>query len=92
MKKYEVMVIFDTRVETTVIKEWFINTIKEKGGTIDSEKDMGIKKLAYPIDKKDKGIYYLFYVNLEPTQLSKVYKDLNLKEEIVRYIFIKKEK
>jgi len=92
LNKYEAMVIFDTRAEATVIKEWFKNTIQENGGAIESEKEIGLKKIAYPIDKKEKGTYYLFYLNIEPKTLNKVYKELNLKEEVLRYMFVKIEK
>ena len=50
-------VLSDTQVKETVTK--FKNVIAENGGEIVYEEDWGLKKLAYPINKKTTGFYYL---------------------------------
>ncbi len=88
LRKYEVMFILDPREDTESLKNYLKELFKEQGGEILEEKEVGLKKLAYPINKRDKGFYYIIYANLKPSSNEFFKRELNLKESVYRYMFI----
>lgn len=92
MKKYEVLFILDPREDAEGLKGYIKDLFKEFGGEVVEEKEMGLKRLAYPIQKRDKGFYYLLNAKLETTKHDQIKRELNLKEPIMRYMFIALEK
>lgn len=67
------------------VKEWL-----EKGkAKIEKEEIWGKKKLAYPINKKEEGIYVFYLLKLEISSLAELEKKLKLEEKILRYLIIK---
>ena len=63
MNQYETVfilnpVLSETQIEEAVQK--FIEFIKSHKGTITSQENWGLKKLAYPIENKKSGFYHLF--------------------------------
>jgi len=64
--------------------------LSEMGINIQKETDMGIRELAYEIRKHKEGRYYLFIVNTEPQLIFNLEKELRLREDIIRFIIIKK--
>lgn len=67
-------------------------TIEKNGGKIVAHEDMGIKKLAYKIEKYDRGYYYVVYFEA-PTALNKELERIyRITEEIIRFIIVKFEK
>ena len=60
----------------------------DAGASIKSEKDMGDRELAYEVDKKSRGRYRLFNVELEQHQLPKIEEAMKLCTEILRYLFV----
>lgn len=58
--------------------------------SIQSEKDMGDRELAYEINKEDRARYRLFNVKLDPVNLPKIEESLKLRREILRYLFVGK--
>lgn len=87
MRKYEAMLIFDSASSSDSVKDFVKKVLSENHSKILSEESIGIKKMAYPIDKKDRGFYYLLEFETEPSCIDKIKKDFNFKEEIVRYMF-----
>ncbi|TDT69863.1 SSU ribosomal protein S6P [Hypnocyclicus thermotrophus] len=51
----------------------------------------GERKLAYPIDKKETGFYVLTTFKIEGTELKEVETKLNITENLMRYIVVKKD-
>ena len=51
---------------------------------------MGVKKYAYKINYKDEGVYVLFNIEAEGKVLKDVQKLLNITDNVVRAMFIKK--
>ena len=62
MNKYEMMFIVKTTIEETEVKnipESLKSVITSMGGKITDSKDLGNKKLAYPINKELTGYYFV---------------------------------
>ena len=66
MQNYELMVIFTPVLSDDDYKaaqKKFASLIKESGGEVLNEKPWGLKSLAYPINKKTTGLYWVFEYN-----------------------------
>lgn len=94
MKKYEIMYI----VSPTLLEEGRdgvaekVTTILTKAGAnvLKSEK-WGERKLAYPIDKKKTGFYFLTSFEIDGTNLTEVESKLNITEDLLRYLIVKQK-
>ncbi|MEG1607024.1 MAG: 30S ribosomal protein S6 [Mucinivorans sp.] len=62
MNRYETVFIATPVLSDVQLKEMFSKfqgTIAENGGTVEHTEEWGLKKLAYPIQKKSTGFYFL---------------------------------
>jgi small subunit ribosomal protein S6 len=92
---YELLYIIPQQVkdeEIPSITKKVDETIKEVGGRITKEENLGKKKLAYLIKQTRRGFYILINFELSPSALQELKEDLRLMEEILRFQIIKKEK
>jgi small subunit ribosomal protein S6 len=62
-------------VKETVVK--FKKSLKDAGAKLMHEEDWGLKKLAYPIQKKSTGFYHLFEYEMEGEGIATM--EVNLK-------------
>lgn len=93
MRKYEAVFIFPSREEEyTSGREAVRNLFKKSNASITKEEDMGERDLAYPIKKEDRGHYYLFEADIEPEVVNELDKSLRLRDEILKFLFVNKEK
>jgi len=92
MRNYEMMLIYDVDEKPLdQILEYVRNFFNSHKVEITSEKDYGMKDLAYLINKKRRGHFYLFNIKTDQDNLQKINKDFKLYKPIVRYIMINKE-
>jgi small subunit ribosomal protein S6 len=70
----------------------FRNLITDNGGEIVNEEDWGLRKLAYPIQKKTTGFYSLFEFKANPAFIGKLETEYRRDERIIRFITIKLDK
>ncbi len=79
MAKYETMLVTSAALDeeaTTALVGKFKSLI-EANGTIDSVDDWGKRRLAYPINDEEEGIYTVIKFTSEPSfpaELDRVYK------------------
>ena len=52
--------------QTKEVVKKFKDLLKDKGANITHEENWGMRKLAYPIQKKSTGFYYLVEFDAEP--------------------------
>lgn len=93
MTKYEIMFILSTQVdeESRKVSISFVEELLKKAGASELKTELlGEKKLAYPINKKEFGYYVLTQFELEGTELSDVEKRLNIYENIMKYMIVKR--
>ncbi len=60
--------------------------ITSSGGEIVYEEDWGLKKLAYPIQKKSTGFYYLIEFKADPQIISQLELQYRRDERIIRFL------
>ena len=61
-------VLSDTQIKETVQK--FNDYLVSRGAEMISKEDWGLKKLAYPIQKKKSGFYHLFEFTVDGEAIS----------------------
>lgn len=94
LRDYELIVIANPELDeenhnTTINKiEQFIS---EREGSIADTERWGKKRLAYPIKNFHEGNYTLSQVKLKPETTSELEASLQISEEILRYLLIRKE-
>ena len=95
LKSYETVfiatpVLSDVQMKEAVSK--YISLIKENGGEVVYEEDWGLRKLAYPIQKKTTGFYYLVEFKAEPNVIKKLETAFRRDEKVIRFQTVKLEK
>ena len=89
IKQYETVfiatpVLSDTQMKEAVAK--YTELITNNGGEIVYQEDWGLKQLAYPIQKKTTGFYYLIEFKAEPQFIAKLETQYRRDERIIRFL------
>ncbi len=95
MNQYETVFILTPVLSDAQMKEAvdkFKDILTNMGAEIINEENWGLKKLAYPIEKKSTGFYELVEFKAEPTVIANFELQLRRDERILRYLTIKMEK
>jgi small subunit ribosomal protein S6 len=72
--------------------EKFKALISSNGGKIVHEENWGLKKLAYPIQKKSTGFYYLIEFECDGEFITKLETEYRRDERIIRFLTFKMDK
>lgn len=83
-------VLSDTQMKEAVNK--FKKIITDGEGEIINEENWGLRKLAYPIQKKSTGFYYLIEFRTEGELISKLETEYRRDERIIRFLTFKLDK
>jgi small subunit ribosomal protein S6 len=95
MNQYETVFIATPVLSEAQFKEAvtkFSNLITENGGEMINDEDWGLKKLAYPIQKKSTGFYHLFEFKSEPSFIEKLELEYRRDERVIRFLTFKLDK
>jgi small subunit ribosomal protein S6 len=92
MRHYENLVI----VKPTLTEEEIKNSIAaieevitSNGGEIVARDSMGMRKLAYPIDKNPRGYFHVVYYMIKPSAITEIERRFRINEELLRFVTIK---
>jgi small subunit ribosomal protein S6 len=83
-------VLSDDQMKEAVSK--FQNFLKEKGAEIVHEENWGLRKLAYPIQKKSTGFYHLIEFKAEGSLVSELEVAFKRDERIMRCLTVRLDK
>jgi len=83
-------VLSEPQVKETVKK--FKDIITTNGCEMLHEENWGMKKLAYPIQKKSTGFYQLFEFKADPAFIAKLEIDFRRDERDIRFMTVKLNK
>lgn len=83
-------VLSDQQMKETVEK--FKGILAAQGAEIINEESWGLKKMAYPIQKKSTGFYQLVEFKAEPTVVDKLETSFRRDERVLRFLTVKLEK
>ncbi|HEY9362611.1 MAG TPA: 30S ribosomal protein S6 [Chitinophagaceae bacterium] len=95
MNNYELMVIFtpvlsDEEFKTALKK--YTTFVTDNGGEIVAENPWGLKSLAYPVDKKTTGLYWVFEFRASSDFNEKLKIQLLRDEAVLRHLLCKLDK
>lgn len=68
------------------------SSIEGRGGEIHKTFDNGRKKLAYEINGRREGYYYLLYFSVPTAVMTEMWKEYHLNEDLLRFITLRTEK
>ncbi len=83
-------VLSDVQMKEAVEK--YKSLLKESGATITNEELWGLKKLAYPIQKKSTGFYTLFQFDAEPGLIATLETNFRRDERVLRFLTFRLDK
>mgnify|MGYP005842787471 CR=1 FL=1 len=93
MRHYEVTFIVDPVLSGDEVKataEHIFNELKNFGAAITAIDEMGLRSLAYPINKRNSGVYYCVEFAVEnPSWLAKFELNLKRNERLLRFLTVK---
>ena len=93
MTNYELMFIIDPAIEDEK-KEAAIETVKgiiEADGSVSEVDTWGMRKLAYPIWKKNEGYYVVIQFEASPKLPKELDRRLKISDVVMRHIIVNKD-
>ena len=95
LKQYETVfiatpVLSDAQMKEAVAK--YTKLITDNGGEIVYQEDWGLKQLAYPIQHKTSGFYYLIEFKSEPEFVATLETQYHRDERIIRFLTVALDK
>ena len=95
MNNYETVFILTPVLSEPQMKEAvekFTSLLKDQGAEIVNEENWGLRKLAYPIDKKSTGFYNLVEFKANPDTIEKLEINFRRDERVIRFLTFKMDK
>ncbi|MFT5336438.1 MAG: small subunit ribosomal protein S6 [Sphingobacteriales bacterium] len=94
MNRYETVfiltpVLSDDQTKEAVLK--FRDLVTAHGGSFSHEEFWGLRKLAYPIQKKSTGFYALFEFEAPGDFINKFETEFRRDERVIRFLTVKLE-
>ena len=89
MTEYEILLLLDPELaeekQADVVAR-LRDLIEKGGGTFERHDVWGRRKLAYPIDKKEDGIYHLLSFASSPETLDELSRVLKIDDDVMRHM------
>ncbi len=95
LKHYETVFILTPVLSEDQMKEAankFKEFISTNGGEIITQENWGLKKLAYPIQKKSTGFYHLIEFKSEGDLVDKIETQFRRDEKVLRFLTVTMDK
>jgi len=89
IKQYETVFILTPVLSEAQMKEAvakYVDYITAKGGEIVYQEDWGLRQLAYPIQKKTTGFYYLIEFKADTQLIDRLETQYRRDERIMRFL------
>ena len=93
MRNYEVMLVIDPALEDAK-KDATVESVQSiiaADGEVGKVDVWGMRKLAYPIDKKEEGYYAVVEFQGNPTLPKELDRRLKISDNVIRHIIINKD-
>jgi small subunit ribosomal protein S6 len=92
MNHYETLFVVKptlTDEETKAQIEKTLAIITNEGGEIVTIDDMGMRKLAYPVEKNERGYYTVAYYKAAGTVIAELERQMRYNEDILKFMTVK---
>ncbi|AWB84900.1 30S ribosomal protein S6 [Corynebacterium liangguodongii] len=95
VRHYEVMIILDPQQEERTVApslDKFLEIVRKDNGTVEKVDVWGKRRLAYPINKKEEGIYAVIDLDCAADTVAELDRVLNLNEGVLRTKVLRTDK
>jgi len=65
------------------------DVLAKEGAELLGTNDMGMKKLAYPVQKNDRGYYTVLFYKAEGTVINELERNLKISEDVIKFLTVK---
>ncbi|MCF6310261.1 MAG: 30S ribosomal protein S6 [Sulfurimonas sp.] len=92
MRNYENLVIVKptlTAEEIQASVKAIEEIITSNGGEIATTDTMGMRKLAYSIEKNERGYFHVIYYSVAPAAITEIERRFRINEDMLRFVTIK---
>ena len=89
---YELTYIINPVLEEDKVKaavETLSKLITDNGGEIEEVEEWGLRKFAYPMDKKSNGYYINAYFTAPATTIGVIERFMRIEDDYMRYLTLK---
>ncbi len=93
MNKYESVIIINPSVDEQGLKNLetkFTNLINGDG-KVESVEELGLKKLAYEINKNKEAYYMVINFEANPNFIAELERIYRITDEVIKFIVVRKE-
>ena len=94
MNKYEALYVINANIEDeprAELIERVSGIVTANGGTVEKVDEWGRRRLAYPINYQNEGYYVLMTFQSEPTLPRELERNLQITEQVIRYLVTRVE-
>ncbi len=93
MNKYESIVIINPSLEEQAIKELItkFTDLINSDGKVENVDEMGLRKLAYEIQKKSEGYYVVYSFEANPQLIAELERVYRITDGIMKFITVRKD-
>lgn len=94
MNKYEIMFIVRADIDEKTVKDTekaFEKILTDMKSKVVNAKDMGQRKLAYPIKDQVRGFYYILNVEASSEAVKEFDRKAKIDNNILRHLIIREE-
>ena len=84
---YEIMFILKSSDAATTVQTLH-GVVERFGGQVVMGRPWDEAKLAYPIGREKKGLYYILYARVDTQRLPEIDREFKLNENVVRYMSV----
>lgn len=91
-RTYEVFAILEPKVTADWVSTFNTNVtelVEKLGGTITHVNDMGVRKLAYKIEKNNEGRYVMFEIDGSGQEVAELERRFRVNDSVVRYMTVR---
>ena len=89
MTEYEILLLLDPELseeKQTEIVARVRTLVEQGGGTVARHDPWGRRKLAYPVDKKEDGVYHLLTFTASAETLDELTRVLKIDDDVLRHM------
>ncbi|SES14567.1 30S ribosomal protein S6 [Corynebacterium cystitidis] len=95
VRHYEVMIILDPQQDERTVApslDKYLERVRKDNGTVENVDVWGKRRLAYPINKKEEGIYVVVNLECEADTVSEFDRVVNLSDNVMRTKVLRTDK
>ena len=94
VRQYEMMIIIDPSQDGRTVApslDKYLEIVRKENGSVEKVEIWGKRRLEYPINKKDEGIYVVLDLKCESATVLEIDRLLNINDQILRTKVLRKD-